>query len=478
MTHTVKLLKLTLHRGGIRFWTEGRAPAKSGFTPGCRFLVVKNGQSLLLRLDPSGDRIVSSKASKTGARAPVIDINSAEELAPLAGLLLVRVMFRQGELLISAPASERRRVKRLTRLAIRLQGSKAITTAGVAAGGGVLTHALAAGLADANVATVHAFHNEVRDDLCEHAATHNEAFSPVHTQVYAMPLQELAFDEDLMGSIVEVDVVELGLPCSGASKAGRAKKIIRMPEEHPEAGHLVIGALALLVRLNPAVVLFENVPAYRTTASAALIRQHLKEMGYSLHERLLYGPDFGELEQRTRWCLVAMTEGVAFDLGTLPSPTARPRLLSEVLEPLECVENRWSTMPGLCAKQTRNREEGHNFKMQIFDGSEPGIGTLTKGLNKNRSTDPKIRHPKDPTLLRIPTPREHARCKGVPEHLVLGLCATTAHELLGQSVVYAPFRHVARHIGLALLAWSRDFPGLPGGASLEGLAVPYRKKAP
>lgn len=67
-----------------------------------------------------------------------------------------------------------------------------------------------------------------------------------------------------------------------------------------------------------------------------------------------------------------------------------------------------------------------------------------------RSTDPKIAHPDNPDLLRQVTAVEHARIKGVPEHLVEGLSSTVAHQVLGQGIVYAPFQDVGQHVGNAL----------------------------
>jgi len=46
--------------------------------------------------------------------------------------------------------------------------------------------------------------------------------------------------------------------------------------------------------------------------------------------------------------------------------------------------------------------------------------------------------------------REHARIKGVPEHLVEGMSATRAHEGLGQGVCYAPFKALGKAIGRML----------------------------
>lgn len=111
---------------------------------------------------------------------------------------------------------------------------------------------------------------------------------------------------------------------------------------------------------------------------------------------------------------------------------------------------RWSAMQYLNDKEVRDIKAGKGFRMQLYDGSETRINTLTKGLAKRRSTDPFFRNPENPDLLRLPTVREHARCKGIPEHLVDGLCQAIWHELLGQSIVYRPVRELARLLGEAL----------------------------
>ena len=90
--------------------------------------------------------------------------------------------------------------------------------------------------------------------------------------------------------------------------------------------------------------------------------------------------------------------------------------------------------------------------MQVVTAFDTKCPTITKGYSKVRSTDPKVQHPSNPDLLRQFTPAEHARVKGIPEHLVVGMSATLAHELLGQSICYAPFKAVGRLIGSTLKA--------------------------
>lgn len=94
-----------------------------------------------------------------------------------------------------------------------------------------------------------------------------------------------------------------------------------------------------------------------------------------------------------------------------------------------------------------DKEAGKSFAMQIVNEASTKCPTITKGYSKVRSTDPKLQHPSNPDLLRQFTPIEHARLKGIPQQLVTGLGITLAHELLGQSICYEPFRAVGRCIG-------------------------------
>lgn len=158
--------------------------------------------------------------------------------------------------------------------------------------------------------------------------------------------------------------------------------------------------------------------------------------------------------------MIAVTHGVEFDFDQLMPPVVRERRLGEVLEPIAPDDPRWSPMQGLKDKMVRDKAEGKNFAMQVVTEDSASIGTLTKGYSKVRSTDPKVQHPENSGLLRQLTGREHARVKEVPERLIEGLCNTTAHEVLGQGVVYPPFRDLGQHVGNALnrLAGREEVP--------------------
>jgi DNA (cytosine-5)-methyltransferase 1 len=124
-------------------------------------------------------------------------------------------------------------------------------------------------------------------------------------------------------------------------------------------------------------------------------------------------------------------------------------------------------MEGLKAKEVRDKLQGKNFAMQVVAADSTKVGTITKGYSKVRSTDPKLEHPTDPNLLRQFTAGEHARIKGVPEHLVDGVSATVAHQILGQGVVYPPFVGVGQHLGESLDAAAGRRPSRPSTAVVK-----------
>jgi len=462
----VSILSMRTKRGSPHIWVESIATARAGFEPGVRFSVEYHGNGVLLRVADDGDRRVSHKV-RGHSIMPVIDINSRSDLAPLDGHESARVVFGERRIFISPLASELRRRRRLVRLQDHLANG-CLETSSVATGGGVLSHALHAGFQDVGLQAVSLLSNEIRTDLAEHAMIHNDVFSD-QTIMANLPLQELAFDDEVVRRLPEVDIVDLGLPCSGASTAGRARNKIALPEHHPAVGHLIAPAIALLAKLNPVACVMENVVAYANSASAAVLRGYLADMGYHIHERQLLGTEWGELEARQRWFLVAVTKGIPFDFDDLQPGEYPERHLSDVMEDVPLDDPCWGAMQYLKDKELRDREAGKGFRMQTYDGSERSIATLTKGIAKRRSTDPFFRHPQDPDLLRLPTVREHARLKGIPEHLVSGLSQTIGHELLGQSIVYRPVRAIAKLLGESLLAFQLDAI-VPSGQKFKAAA--------
>lgn len=447
--NTYSVRNITQNKGAPRLWLEGKAPEQVGFKPGARYdiLVDTESKRVSLKLIEAGYRTVSQK-ERNGKTIPVIDINSKLILQVFEGMNCVRVIMRTNEIHIIPEVVEVKKTERLNRLDAKIQSGQPLTIGSISHGGGILSHALHKGLGQAGFNTKLSFANDIRDDLLEQASLVNDAWSSDTVRVNA-PMQSLVLDSWMMSKLGFVDVLEMGIPCSGASVAGRSKNGTSMAEQHEEVGHLIAPAIQLIGQLNPVAVLLENVKPYQSTASMWILRHSLRDMGYQVHESVLDAGDFNELEHRERLCMVAVTAGIDFDFDALVKPAKVNRKLGEVLEHVPDDDKRWSTFDYLVKHQQKHAAKGNGFSMQLFDEQSDHINTITKGYAKIRSTDPKIRNARN-GLLRQLTLKEHARVKGIPEEIVSGMNLTSGHEMLGQSVCYAPFVAVGELLGKSL----------------------------
>lgn len=468
-TQAVAIVAIGNNRGVPRVWMQGAKLRRSGFEPASEYLLETDPSSktITLRLASAaglGARVVSRK--QAGERVdPVIDIQNREILSIFEGLQQLRVVFGPGVIHLLPLATDKRIAARLKRTSDRMASGCPLSVGSLAHGGGVLSHAVHEGMSQEGLDNELAFACELREDFVEQAMQVNPAWSD-STIALQGPMQEIAFDPWTMARLPEVDLLEAGLPCSGASVAGRAKKALDHPEAHEHVGHLVVPFLAIIAKVNPTAIVLENVPQYANSASMWIIRHQLRDLGYDVHEQVLDSAEFNALEHRSRLFMVAVTKGMQFDPAWITRPERESPILASILDDVSPDDPSWSEMTGLKAKQERDREQGKGFAMQIVTPNSERIPTLTKGIAKNRSTDPKIQHPTNPELLRIPTPGEHARAKTIPETLIQGITSKTfAHELLGQSIVHRVGVAVARAVARSLRTATPTAVGLPALAA-------------
>ncbi|WP_230971728.1 DNA cytosine methyltransferase [Nitrogeniibacter aestuarii] len=447
-----QILDIGSNRGAPRVWLQDQILRSAGFNVGNTYTVTEEGDQLTLTVSDAGERVVSPKPQR-GKVVPAVDLNSHKILRLFEGLTRVRIIAqRTGVIVITSLNSDRRRKERKARVYRRLANAEPLEMASVSHGGGIMCHALHHGLRDSGHDVHLAFANEIRPELIDHASKVNDSWEQDTIKI-AAPLQEFAFDFEGV-KLSQVDIVDAGLPCSGASKSGRAKRGMSLPEAHPEVGHLMVAFLALVARTNPLLIVLENVVPYLNTGSAWQFKNQLKDWGYEVHELIFRGSEFGALEDRERAVLIAVTDGISFDLADLERSFDEHQTFADIQDPVPDNSSKWSPMEGLRSKQVRDEASGKNFKMQIVSQKSQTIPTIGKGYQKNRSTEPKLQHPDNPELLRLLTPAEHARAKRIPETLVEGHSDTVAHEVLGQSVIHPAFAAIGRLIGHSLWRWA------------------------
>lgn len=440
---------LATNKGSPRIYLDSAQAVRAGFSPGQKVRVKFGDDMVILSVNDDGSRViehdspdvrtytVSSRRRKEKV-LPVLDIQHKDLDRAFAGMEAVRIIVKEGKVYLLPLASEIQKRERLERALLKLTSGQSLDAGSLAHGGGVLAAAIHEGLKKGGINTNLLFANEIRADLVEHARNVHPNWNE-NTLGIAAPMQEIVQDDFLMANLPLIDILELGIPCSGASKSGASKLKLSMMEEHPHVGHLVYAAIAIINRCQPLILCLENVVEYAKTASAQILRQQLRDMGYDTHEAILSGKDFGCLENRVRWTLVAVTRGMSFSFEQIEPAVTVQRKLGDILEDISDDDPRWSLMEGLRRKEERDKENGKGFMMQIYGPDDDHINTITKGYAKVRSTDPKIRQTTNPMLLRQLTANEHAAVKGVNPAILEGLSETVKHELLGQGIAYDPF---------------------------------------
>lgn len=446
MLMQVTCLKLGIHRGGRRLWLQGLRLAAAGYLPGARYTVIADAVSraITLRLC-AGERVVSRKAAGSTVY-PVIDLEGVDRV--LGDFERAQVTITQHAIFIVAHPQDLAVDERTRRVLRKLERGEALALGSLSHGGGILDHAVHAGLADAGVPNWLAW-------ACEREAAYLQASLERNPVWSAKTLLVHAEMEDVDPVLLpRVEVLVAGLPCTGASLAGRAKNRLSCAEEHESAGTPVLAFLAMIQRCQPVVVMLENVVAYQGTASMALIRASLARWGYSVHEHVV-GADFGALEDRDRLCVVAVTRGFEFVWAPRPIRSAEA-CLGDVLEPIGPDDVAWRRCEYLDAKEERDRAAGKGFRTQLVTPASRSVGTIGRGYAKWRSTEPMLVHPSRSGWRRLLTPVEHAMVKTVPPALIEGLGATLAHELLGQSVLHCAWQAVAQLLGQHFQRWLEE----------------------
>ena len=441
---TVVYSRIGEHRGSIRIWLEGQKLALAGVAPGKRFDLVEEGRSIRMVFSLDGAHTVSRKC-RNGREHPVIDIRGKRLEKLFRADDRIRVVVSDDRIEVTLHHLQRAELEREERARTRVATGQPLLVGSLAHGGGVLDHAIHRGLAQVGLRSELAFANEIDPEYLDTSLRNNPVWAAKSVAIEG-PMEEVEWQH-----LPKIDLLLAGLPCTGASLSGRSKNGLRSAEEHETAGTLFFAFLQCTSALKPSVVVLENVPPYQNTVSMTVIRAVLSKMGYDVQERVLNGGDFEALEHRQRLCMVASSKGLAFPgLDTLAPTGAFGGALGDVLERVPEDDPQWKSFSYLANKEIRDREAGKGFKRRIVTPESPSVGTIGRGYAKARSTEPFLAHPSDPDMSRLLTPTEHARVKTIPAALVAGVSSTTAHEILGQSIIHNVFQAGGRWIGESL----------------------------
>lgn len=446
----VTYTRMGQNRGAPRLWLEGGRLERCGFGVGAKFLVELDltHRQVRLKLDPNGDRTVSGrKRNLAGGQVrttPIVDIAGSRLAEALGGDgARLRAVLASGEIVFDLHPVEKAIDAREKRTREHLEVGF-LTESALCAGAGVATLALQEGVENAGVQTRVDWIVDRDGRYLDLAAMNNPAIAP-ETRLYEASLEEVE-----TAALTGTDLMQVSLPCTGHSLAGKAKRGLNQPEDHPTDALAVVGLIRILEAVNPSVVVSENVTQARESASYALIRAYLHEQGYVIFEDIMDSRQAGTIEDRERWWMVAISRGLAdgFTMDNIPVQPRTFATLGEAMDAIDRDDSRWKAFEYLEAKAIRDAAAGKGFKRQLVDETTTQVGTIGRGYAKARSTEPFI--VREDGLQRLLTAAEHARVKGIPENLVDGASDTVAHEVLGQSILYGHAKGIGQAIGAHL----------------------------
>ena len=176
---------------------------------------------------------------------------------------------------------------------------------------------------------------------------------PVATETHAANIQGLTWTGDLSNpsgflrqldnwGIEDVDLLAGGPPCQPFSTAGLSKigDLVRRGSRRPrdERADLWRSFFAIVDRLNPKAMLFENVPNFAQVQGGALLIalvDELESRGYGVHVQVLEAWRYRVPQHRSRLFVV----GIAGDGGfEWPRPIGRRPTVGQAIEDLPVVQ--------------------------------------------------------------------------------------------------------------------------------------------
>lgn len=413
-------------KGTPRLWIEGVKLGAAGFTRGVRYAIAFADGKMVLSLDEAGSRAVSGK-TRNERDLPILDIALKELEQHFGPGSRVRVVFSLGRIEVSLHHETAAQANRETRFR-KAFAEKRLTEASMFTGGGISTHAIHAAIKDYGHEAKLSWVVDAELRYLQAGYANNFAITDETTALIGRA-------EEIETTYFEpVDILSFSMPCSGFSKAGKAKHQ-KDPEAH-EGATALFGTMNAIRASNPAVLISENVTEAQFSPAYVLLKTELTRLGYDLYERVMDSSDTGSIENRNRYWLIAISKGLSsgFSFDMIHSAVALPRKkINDILENA-VPEEAWANNQYLKDKAIRDKADGKGFARQLLTGNETACGTVGRHYMKRRSTEPFLVRADGKE--RLFTTVEHARLKSVPEELVSNVSSTMAHEILGQSIDY------------------------------------------
>lgn len=288
---------------------------------------------------------------------------------------------------------------------------------------------------------------------------------------YAQKTYKANFDDDfeIAGDITKIseddipdfDICLAGFPCQAFSLAGQRKGFAD-DYKGMSRGTLFFDVARICEKKKPKVIFCENVKGltiHDKGRTFDIIKNTLREIGYTPFEHILNSKDFGVPQNRERIYIVAFRNDIVPKEFIFPTPTDSSKRIRDILEgPVpakyylsECY------MQTLRDHKARHAAKGHGFGYEIRDWDDVAGAIVCGGMGRERNLIIDTRQTDlTPTThikgeinkegVRKMTPREWARLQGFPDSYKLVLADVHLYKQFGNSVTVPVIRAIAEKV--------------------------------
>jgi DNA (cytosine-5)-methyltransferase 1 len=395
--YAVKLLSTGAGRICIK---NADALRKAGLVANTPIRISYSKHRIVVKEDVNGN----NKVMDTG-RGATLEIRNKDVAKSVGDLSCVTVTFRKGMVIITIHQADKQKMEREQSIINALTKGEPIRTASFFSGLGMLSWWIKKGLEKAGIRSQITFANDMSETAMECNLAGNAMWDDATPDAYAVIDTLDGID---MEALVNAHLIEIGYPCIAQSTL--CKKENR-DTKHPLVGTLFVKLLEAIRKINPAMVCFENTPAFGNSETLDFIKREMP--GYRFEQVVLDGHAFGELEGRKRVCVVAVSDGLPeLNLNNFSAPkNVERKTFSSVFEDISLDSPLWRRMEHL---KRKTNEATNNFKNMLYTGVETTIATITATYAAPKAGTPMIAHPLDSDLQRQVTCREHADIRELP----------------------------------------------------------------
>lgn len=267
-------------------------------------------------------------------------------------------------------------------------------------------------------------------------------------------------------NIPSFDICLAGFPCQAFSLAGQ-RKGFDDDYKGMSRGTLFFDVARICEYHKPKVIFCENVKGltiHDKGRTFDVIVGTLKEMGYTVHYKVLNSKDYGVPQNRERIYIVAFRNDIDSSNFVFPEPTDNTKTIMNIIEKQPVPAKYYLSetyVETLKRHKARHEAKGNGFGYEIrpLTGIAGAIVCGGMGRERNLIIDKRQKNLTPTTHIkgeinkegiRKMTPREWARLQGFPDSYKLVLADTHLYKQFGNSVTVPVIQAIAEQIKVVL----------------------------